>query len=137
MTNIARLPEPFRPVYRYTMRDGSPQEEEALGSDLWNEHGVVYARVYQDEPVYIGSTDRRLSRRIQAHLRGISKSEQSTPVKYRQWAEGKRITIVAYKPPPVELLGRVIPIHRAVEAALIDEIRPKPIDSRPWFVART
>ena len=82
-------------------------------------------------------TDRRLSRRIQAHLRGISKSEQSTPVKYRQWAEGKRITIVAYKPPPVELLGRVIPIHRAVEAALIEEIRPKPIDSRPWFVART
>jgi hypothetical protein len=77
------------------MRDGRPQEEALLGSDLWSERGVVYARVYQDEPVYIGSTDRRLSRRIQAHLRGISRSEQPTPVKYRQWAEGKGITIVA------------------------------------------
>lgn len=134
---MARLPEHFRPVCRYTMRDGRPQDEEHIDSELWNERGVVYARIFEEEPVYIGSTDRLLSRRIRAHLRGIATSTQPTSMKYRKWAEGKRITIVAYKPPPVELLGRVVPVHRALEAALIAEFRPKPGSSRPWFVART
>src|SRR5258708_2843992 len=83
---MARLPEHFCPVYRYTMRDGRPQEEELISSELWNERGVVYARVFEDEPVYIGSTDRLLPRRIQAHLRGIATTTQPTPMKYREWA---------------------------------------------------
>jgi hypothetical protein len=119
------------------MQDGRPQEEEGpLDHELWNEEGVVYARLFEDEPVYIGSTDRILSRRIRAHLRGIATTQQLTPVHYRNWAEGKLIIIVACKPPPVELLGRVILVHRAAEAALIKEFRPTPINSKPWFVVR-
>jgi hypothetical protein len=118
------------------MREGTPQDPEPLDSYLWNEDCVVYARVYADEPVYIGSTDRLLSKRITEHLRYISSNPDPTPTKYREWAEGKRITIVAYKPEPVKRLGREIPIHRSVEAALIKEFKPKPKGSRPWFVAR-
>jgi hypothetical protein len=56
------------------------------------------------------------------------------PPRYRAWAEGKQITIVAYSPPPVEILGRKIPVHRAIEAALIAEFR-RPEDP-DWFVER-
>jgi len=34
------------------------------------------------------------------------------------------------------LLGRVLSVHRALEATLIEEFRPKPTGSKPWFVAR-
>jgi hypothetical protein len=55
---------------------------------------------------------------------------------YRDWAEGKQMTTVAYKPSEVELLGRMIPVHRAIEAALITEFHPRldPSSGRAWFV---
>ena len=128
------FPQEFRPVCQYVMRDHKPQDIKILDEQLWRQLGVVYARVYHDKVVYIGVTDGRLSRRIGAHLRGISSSLHGTAPRYRKWAEGKQITIVAYKPAPVDILGRKIQVHRAIEAALIGEFqRPGEAD---WFVAR-
>jgi hypothetical protein len=104
------------------MLSGRPQEEELLDDELWNEQGVVYARIVQQEIVYIRSVDHRLCDRIQEHLRIILTPRYA---EYRKWAEGKRITIVAYKPPLIEVLGRLIPVHRALEAALIAEFHPR------------
>ena len=120
-------PEQFRPVHQYTMLGGRPQEEELLDEELWNERGVVYARIVQEEIVYIRSVDHRLGDRIQEHLRIILMPRYA---EYRKWAEGKRITTVAYKPPLIEMLGRLIPVHGALEAVLIAEFRPR-------FAART
>ena len=89
--------------------------------------GVVYARIVQEEVVYIRSVDQRLCDRIQEHLRIILTPRYA---EYRKWVEGKRITTVAYKPPLIEVLGRLIPVHRALEAALIAEFHPR-------FVAQT
>jgi hypothetical protein len=74
-------------------------------------------------------------RRIGAHLNGISTSMRATAPRYREWAEDKRITIMAYSPEPVLILNRKIPVHRAIEAALIIKFR-RPGES-DWFVART
>ena len=129
-----KFPEEFRPVCRYDMRDKKPQNIEVLDIDLWQQSGVVYARVYDGKVVYIGMTDGRLSTRLNAHLRGISTSTIGTAPRYREWAEGKQITIVAYSPPPIEILGRTIQVHRAIEAALIKEFR-RP-GEKDWFVDR-
>jgi hypothetical protein len=129
------LPKTFRPVYRYVMKNHRPQEEKLLDEKLWHQSGVVYARIYRGKIVYIGVTDKVLSGRIGAHLRGIGKSKQKGAKRYRKWAEGKRITIFAYTPAPVKLLDREIKIHRAVEAALIEEFR-RP-HAKDWFVDRT
>lgn len=118
---VMRL-EQFRPVYQYVMVGGRPQEEELFDEELWNERGIVYARVFQDEIVYIRSTESRLCARIQEHFRIIWTPEYT---EYRKWAEGKRIVIFAYKPPIIEVLGRLISIDRALEAALIAEFRPR------------
>jgi hypothetical protein len=66
------FPEQFRPVLTYVMKHGRPdQVSEVLDEDLWLSRGVVYARMYQGNPVYIGSTDRRLRGRILSHLNHI------------------------------------------------------------------
>ena len=80
------------------MRNKKPQHVKILDQKLWQQSGVVYARKYRNKIVYIGSTDRRLSLRIGAHLSLISTSMHATAPRYRKWAEGKRITILAYKP---------------------------------------
>jgi hypothetical protein len=128
------FPEEFRPVCQYVMRDQRPQDVKILDEDLWQKWGVVYARVYCEKVVYIGVTDGQLSRRIGAHLNGIAGSMRGTAPRYRAWAEGKQITIVAYNPPAVEILGRKIQVHRAIEAALIGEFR-RP-EEHDWFVER-
>jgi hypothetical protein len=133
-TTIVSLPEEFRPVYQYVMRQGKPQDMKILDELLWQSSGVVYARIYEGKVVYIGSTDGRLSSRIGRHVRDISTSMNGTAPRFREWAEGKQITIVAYQPPAVKLLGRSMLVHRAVEVALIAEFaRPEEAD---WFVAR-
>ena len=114
--------EQFRPVYEYAMGDGRPQEEELFDEELWTEREVVYARVVQEEIIYIRATESRLCDRIQEHFRIIWTPDYA---EYREWTEGKRITIFAYKPPLIEVLGRLISIHRALEAALIVELRPR------------
>ena len=114
--------ERFRPVYQYLTVGGRPQEEELFDEELWNERGIVYARVFQEEIVYIRSTESRLCDRIQEHFRIIWTPDYS---EYREWAEGKRIMIFAYKPPLIEVLGRLISIHRTLENALIAEFRPR------------
>ena len=129
------FPRSFRPVCQYVMRNKKPQHIKILNQKLWQQSGVVYARTYRKKVVYIGVTDGRLSRRLGAHLNGISTSMRATAPRYRKWAEGKRITILAYKPPPVKLLGQKMDMHRAIEAALIAKFeRPGEPD---WFVDRT
>jgi hypothetical protein len=124
------FPEEFKAIYRYTMREGRPQDHEGpLDAELWNASGVVYARVFEGEVVYIGSANRPFRKRFTEHLNFIATSQQPVGVAYRRWAEGKRITILAYKPPLVAALGRMISIHRSIEKALIDEYHPR-------FVAR-
>lgn len=128
------FPQEFRPVYAYVMKDRVPQHGKILDAELWKSRGVVYARQYRDKIVYIGCTDDLLSTRTSAHLRLIPTSMRATAPRYREWAEGKHIVIVAYQPPPVKLLGRQVRVHRAIEAALIEEFgRPGAID---WFVDR-
>jgi len=55
---------------------------------------------------------------------------------YWDWAKDKEITVIAYKPETVDVLGRTVSIYRGLERALIEEFKPKPPDSRPWFVSR-
>ena len=75
------------------------------------------ARTYRNKVVYIGSTDRALSERIRQHLRLASHSR--LVARYRKWAEGKKIIILAYKPTPVKLLGLETSVRRGIETALI------------------
>lgn len=125
------FPQEFRPVCRYLMKNGTSCDFEILDPTLWKQSGVVYARLCAGKIVYIGSTDGRLDKRMKAHLRfrPIGTTQQ-----FCKWAEGKEITIVAYQPEPVQLLGREIKVHRAIEAALIAEFK-RPHDD-DWFVAR-
>src|SRR5437868_9979380 len=123
MTSV--FPEEFRPAGRYVIRNGKP-EYKPLDSELLNLAGVVYARMCDGKIVYIGSTDRLLSKRIGEHLRIIA-SKRGT--RYREWAEGRKITIIAYRPKPVHILGHEIQVHRGVEAALIRAFgRPGELD---------
>ena len=123
------FPRKFRPVCQYVIRNKKPQGIKIFDRKLWQQSGVVYARKYKKKVVYIGVTDGRLSRRIGRHLRLISTSMHATAPRYRKWAEGKRITILAYKIRPVKLLRRQVDVHRAIEAALIKEFkRPKAKD---------
>jgi hypothetical protein len=62
------LPEQFSPVLCYTVRDSQPEDIEWLASDLLDENDVVYARVYKDRVVYVGSCDRTLRKRMKEHL---------------------------------------------------------------------
>ena len=122
--------EHFRAACRYSIHDGMPVKFETLDPKLWNERGTVYARIAEgtSEPVYIGSTDKALRVRIKEHLALISKPRNQ---RYREWAEGRQITIIAYKPPTIELIGHVIPIHRAVEATLIAAFNPMFVFRKP------
>ena len=128
-----KFPHKFRPVLRYRVRDKKVARK-VLDQKLWHQSGVVYARVYRNKVVYIGSTDRRLSRRIGAHLNYLAGSKRKDVARYRNWAEGKRITLLAFKPAPVKLFGVELYMHRAIEAALIKKFaRPGEPD---WFGAR-
>jgi len=134
----ADIQEHFQPAYRYVVRSGIPESGEILDQSLWERYGVVYARFCLDDPspgypVYIGSAKSTLRQRIKAHLR-LYKLGRSAD--YWRWAEGRQITILAYRPDPIELLGRVIPIHCALEEALIEEFTPDHAGSRPWFTKR-
>lgn len=129
-----QLPEQFRPAYQYDFLGGRPQNGNVLNRELWLSRGVVYARTDGEKVVYIGVTDHTLRRRITAHVNGIPTSSSGKAAQYRQWAEGRRITIVAFCPPPVALLGYEIKVHRAIEAHLIAALgRPGEPD---WFVSK-
>jgi len=131
---VMAFPEEFRPVCQYVVVEGQPQDLEILDHELWRASGIVYARKCGETIAYIGSTDGRLSKRINAHLRAIRNPKEGLAGLYRKWAEGKQITILAYQPPPVFLLGHDIEVHRAIEAHLIKAFgRPK---ERDWFVSR-
>jgi hypothetical protein len=119
------FPDQFRPVLTYVMKNGKPEQVSVLDEGLWKSRAVVYARLYRGRPVYIGSTDKRLSSRIGSHIRHIHEWTGGKAAEYREWAEGKRITFVAYKPPQVTLLGRKCLVHRGIEVALIDEFKPE------------
>ena len=127
----AVLPPEFTPVYKYTMRNGKVEDPEVLDKKLWRLRCVVYARVCGDEIVYVGKTDGTLCGRILAHKRGISVDQPKNPMtqKYRMWAEGRAITIYAYKPEPIRICGHVVEVHAGLEAALIKALKPQ-------FVAR-
>ena len=132
------LPAGFKPVYRYKMKHGEPTDRKEFKSALWRERGVVYARVYRKQVVYVGKTDGTLRGRILRHVNGISNSTAGNAKEYRIWAEGKTITILAYKPKHVRLSGIEIDCHRGLEAALIRRCKPTSEDGgQPWFVSRT
>jgi hypothetical protein len=119
----------FSPTFRYFVRNGKPVDQEILDEKLWNSSEVVYARSDGQEIPYIGKTDGKLRGRIKDHLRLIPKFTKEKDIKYREWAEGKTITIYAYQPDKVECLGLPIAVHVGLEHALIDAIKP-------WAVAR-
>ena len=116
------------------MKERKPEQTTVLDEEIWNCSGVVYARTHEAKIVYIGSTDGPLCERLRSHLRLIHEYDRGKAAQYREWAEGKHITIFAHHPCTVKLLGRQIPVHRAIEAALIKEFR-RPRES-DWFVAR-
>jgi hypothetical protein len=115
------------------VRDGKPHGIEWQDDDLLGQRGVVYARMWEGFPVYVGSTQGTLRGRLKTHLRG---TRAELGLCYWAWAEGKQMTIVAHKPDPISILGRDILVYRGLEAALIVEFRPIPRKSRPWFVGR-
>jgi len=129
------FPQEFRPVCRYVVKDGEPIEVEILDQELWRQPGAVYARIVDEVIVYIEATDGCLSRRLEAHLRNLPTSMIGRAPQFRRWAEGKTITVVAYCPAPVQVLGREIKIHHAVKAALIAEFQRR--GAKDWFVTST
>ena len=128
----AELPKEFRPVYRYKFIDGKVCSEKLLDEELWKQSGIVYARMCGGKIVYVGKSDGTLSARIKRHLRIFPTRVDSIP--YRNYVEGKTVTIFAYKPDPIWLFDEhlEIPVHVAVEAALIRKFK-RPHD---WFVKR-
>ncbi len=130
------LPRGFRRVFSYVMGRHGPEHTRVLDPELWEQSGVVYARTYRGKVVYIGSTDGRLCRRINRHVNSIDTSMRATAPRYREWAKKnhKHIIIKAYRPPPATRLGRHIAMHRAIEAALINEFK-RP-GAKDWFVDR-
>lgn len=121
--------ENFQPVFKYKMKNGRPVNERVIDPDLFGARGVVYARVHGKSVVYIGKTDGSLRARINRHLSGFPDGKTGRVVQYREWAEGKTITIFAHKPEPITYLGLSVPIHTGLEYALIERVEPK-------FVAR-
>lgn len=129
------FPKEFRPACRYAVQNGQPVNIEIIDQQLWGASGVVYARQHERKIVYIGRTDGRLIDRITDHFGYVSNPRgKKKPVEYQKWAEGKTITILAYEPPKVILLGYDVRVHRAIEAHLINEFWPP--KGEPWFVTR-
>ena len=56
------------------------------------------ARTHEAKIVYIGSTDGPLCERLRSHLRLIHEYDRGKAAQYREWAEGKHITIFAHHP---------------------------------------
>ena len=119
----------FRAVLSYEVEDGKPINAKVLDERLWGASGVVYARVHRGEIVYVGKADGQLGKRMKDHLRRIPLYSKEKDIKFREWAEGKTITIYAHQPKPVKVLGLVVSAHAGLERALIDEFKPR-------FVAR-
>lgn len=114
----------FAPVFRYRVQNGKPIKEKVLNEELWQSDGVVYARSHKKMIAYIGKSDGPLKSRIKAHLRLIPKYSKPKDIAYRDWAEGKTITIFAHKPKNKNYLGLQVPIHAGLEHVLIDKIQP-------------
>jgi hypothetical protein len=117
----------FTPAYQYRIKNGDPVAGKILDEKLWCSAGVVYARVCEKvrDIVYIGKTDGKLKGRILDHLRRITEYTKPRDIEYREWAEGKTVTIYAHKPKKVNCLGMTISTHAGLESALIDSINPK------------
>ena len=118
------LPKRFRLVCQYRVKNRKACDRIVFNESLWQSSGVVYARTWRKKVLYIGKADGKLSRRIAEHFRRIPKYVKSKDVNYRKWANGKTITIWAFKPKSVKLFGLRIPIHAGVEAALIKKFKP-------------
>jgi len=123
------IPDDFKPVYHYKMRNGEVTSEKTLDPTLWDEEGVVYLRVHGKDVLYVGKSDGKLSSRIRWHIRnGIPKPRTEPGRRYLEWAKGREITnitILAYKPEPISLFGLQIGVHLGLEAALIREFKPR------------
>ncbi len=115
----------FVPTYQYRVCKGQSVDGKVLSEKLWNSTGVVYARTYRKEVVYIGKTDGPLKRRVKDHLQRITRYTKQKDIDYREWAEGKTVTIYAYQPEKAYRLGLPVPTHVGLEHTLIDEIKPK------------
>lgn len=110
------------------MKKGEPANGKELHATPWNQEGVVYARVYRNHVVYVGKKDGLLSDRILRHVNGISKAMAGKAREYREWAEGKTITILACRPEPVRRFGLQQVAQTAVVAVCgfwgaVDQIR--------------
>lgn len=114
----------FLPVFSYNVKNGEPVEGAILNKDLWGKSGVVYARTHENKILYIGKADGPLKTRIMDHLRRIPRYKKTKDIKYRDWAEGKTVTIYAHKPKQVQYLGLSVPLYVGLEHALIDAIKP-------------
>jgi hypothetical protein len=132
MTRHFRLPKKFRPVYRYKFVNGKVCLKKKLDEQLLKQRCVVYARVCGGQVIYVGKADSTLGARINAHLRTFPARADAKP--YRDYVRGKTVTIYAYRPKPTRLFGLEIPIHVAVEAALIRKFQ-RPYGDR-WFGKR-
>jgi hypothetical protein len=128
---VQSLPRAFRPVYRYKFKNGQVHSEKPLDDKLWKQRGVVYARVCNDQVVYVGKTDGTLRGRILQHIRMFPTAPKGMP--YRKHVEGKIVTIFAYKPKPIRLFGLEIPVHGSVETALIKKYK----SGHPFFGKRS
>ncbi len=121
-----RIFNSFVPTYRYRVKDGKIINGKILNEKLWEASGVVYARTHKNSKavVYIGKTDGPLKTRIKDHLRRIPRYTKPKDIDYREWAEGKAVTIYAYQPKKISCLGLTISTQAGLEHALIEAIDP-------------
>jgi hypothetical protein len=115
------FPDQFVPVCRYWAHDGRGERIEWLNETLLRERGAVYARLLDGRVLYVGSAQGTLRGRLKTHLGG---TRTELGKRYWEFVEGRQITIVAYKPVPIEILGRSILPYRGLEAVLINEFKP-------------
>ncbi len=116
-----KLLKHFRKAMEYDVVDGKPVvvfEDD----DLLEKEGVVYARFYDGDVIYIGSTSRTLRARLKEHR---SDGYRKRYPAYWEWADGKRITVKAFCPPEAECAGISIPAYDGVEKALTREFKPR------------
>lgn len=119
----------FKPVLSYRVEKGRPVDVKELDEFFLGLDSVVYARFCDDQIIYIGKSDGPLRKRLRDHIKRIPSYKRPKDIDFRTFVEGKTVTILAFQPSRINLLGLSVPIHAGVESALIEKIHPR-------FVAR-
>jgi transposase-like protein len=118
------MPKEFEEVFRYRVIDGTVTDEKIVNEKLWRSRRVVYVRVCEERILYVGKSDGLLCRRMLRHVRGFLAVGKAIFEDYRKCVNGRTVSIFAYQPEPLRLFEFDLPIHVALEWAMIEQFKP-------------